>query len=68
MGLCTFFLIFAPAAALLYVPLTMRMHELQPAHAGVSQTPAAPAHVRNENLRAFPRDTFAAKHRWNSAA
>ena len=70
MGVCTFLLIFGPAAALLYVPLTTRMHELQPVRAGVSQTPAAPGPVRNNNLRAFSRSGVApgSSHRWNSAA
>ena len=68
MGLCTFLLIVGPFAALLYVPLTTRMHELQPARAGVSQTPPAPATVRNDNLRAFSRPTAESTRRWNNAA
>jgi hypothetical protein len=40
MGLCVFLLICGPAAALLYVPLTMRKQEFCPARVGVSQTSA----------------------------
>jgi hypothetical protein len=40
MGLCVFLLICGPAAALLYVPLTMRKQEFCPVRVGVSQTSA----------------------------
>ena len=68
MGLCTFLLIVGPFAALLYVPLTTRMHELQPARAGVSQTPPAPAPLRRENIHAFTRNTAPTSRHWKNAA
>jgi hypothetical protein len=42
MGLCVFFLICGPAAALMYFPLTMRNQTFCLVSAGVSQTPAEP--------------------------
>lgn len=68
MGLCTFLLILGPFAALMYVPLTTRMHELQPARAGVSQTPAAPVPVRTNNVHVFTARTSETARRWNNAA
>jgi hypothetical protein len=67
MGLCTFLLILAPAAALLYVPLTMRKHELHPAPAVASQPAAAPLSVRGTNLCSFA-STGGSDRRWHNAA
>jgi hypothetical protein len=66
MGLCTFLLILIPAAALMYVPLTTRMHELHRAPAVVPQPAAAPLSTRNQNLRTFTRPTSPSG--WHNAA
>lgn len=69
MGLCVFLLIFGPAVALIYFPLTTRNQSFQIARAGVSQTPAGvhPAR-RGASTISWTTDAERQSHSRKSAA
>jgi hypothetical protein len=62
MGLCVFFLICGPAAALIYFPLTMRNQEFCLVSAGVSQTPVEPTPAAAKGLNAIAWTREADEH------
>lgn len=62
MGLCVFFLICGPAAALMYFPLTMRSQKFCLVSAGVSQTPAEPTPAAANGFHAMEWTREADEH------
>jgi hypothetical protein len=69
MGLCVFLLIWGPAAALLYFPLTTRMQSFQLAPAVVRRSPAgATSAPKGSSTIGWTREADSSVHHWKSAA